>query len=89
MMQGKQETNQEDQRQRLDNDLDEEDFDQMQVDSNRRRGGMVGQQSNSDRGEFFKDENEALQMDDVSINLEDAVGSGEDLMPASSSNRKQ
>jgi len=27
-------------------------------------------------------------MDDVSINLEDAVGSGEDLMPASSSNRK-
>lgn len=28
-------------------------------------------------------------MEDVSINLEDAVGSGEDLMPASSSNRKQ
>jgi len=27
-------------------------------------------------------------MDDVSINLEDGVGSGEELLPASSSNRK-
>ena len=61
----------------------------MQENSNGRRGGIVDQESYSEKqGEFFQDENEALQMDDVSINLEDAVGSGEDLMPASSSNRK-
>lgn len=43
MMQGKQETNQfeDDQRQRLDNDLNEEDFDEMQVNSNGRRVGIV------------------------------------------------
>ncbi len=91
MMQGKQETNQfDDQRQRLDNDLDDEDFEQIQANSNGRRGGIVQQESYSEKqGEFFQDENEALQMEDVSINLEDGVGSGEDLMPASSSNRKQ
>ena len=61
----------------------------MQGNSNGRRGGIDQQESYSEnKGEFFQDENEALQMDDVSINLEDAVGSGEDLMPASSSNRK-
>ena len=43
MMQGKQEPNQfeDDQRQRLDNDLDEEDFDQMQQNSNGRRADNV------------------------------------------------
>jgi len=43
MMQGKQEPNQfeDDQRQRLDDDLDEEDFDQMQQNSNGRRAGNV------------------------------------------------
>jgi hypothetical protein len=61
----------------------------MQENSNGRRAGIVEQESYSEKqGEFFQDENEALQMDDVSINLEDAVGSGEDLLPASSSNRQ-
>ena len=43
MMQGKQEPNQfeDDHRQRLDDDLDEEDFDQMQQNSNGRRAGNV------------------------------------------------
>ena len=61
----------------------------MQENSNGRRAGIVEQESYSEKqGEFFQDENEALQMDDVSINLEDAVGSGEDLLPVSSSNRQ-
>lgn len=61
----------------------------MQENSNGRRARIVEQESYSEKqGEFFQDENEALQMDDVSINLEDAVGSGEDLLPASSSNRQ-
>ena len=97
MMQGKQETVQfdDDQRERLDREIDDDDFDQMQGanNSNKRRGG-IAQQSYSDGKRDFdqfqgEDDEEALQMEDVSINLEDAVGSAEDLLPASSGNNKK